>query len=147
MAPQPHSLPPRRCDQCHDTPYILQRVLPVAIPVALVLVIILAYFFCTPCRHWRERRRQRRRGAQEAATRERRQWRRERWQAMKQKDRNDEPEQDGGPVSINEYEEYHNSAGNKTSKPEKPPPTYQAATGQTPPKVYRDSNPNSMLNV
>jgi hypothetical protein len=66
---------------------------------------------------------------------------------MKQKDRNDQPDQGSGPVSIGEYEGHHNSAGNKGGKPEKPPPTYQAATGQTPPKVYRDPNPNSMFNV
>ncbi|CAG9988055.1 unnamed protein product [Clonostachys byssicola] len=147
MAPHLQELSPRRCDQCHDTTYILQRVLPVVIPIALILILGLAYCFCTPCRHWREQRRQRRREAEKAAARQRGQWRRERLQAMKQKDRSDELEQDGGPISIGEYEERHNSAGNKTVKPEKPPPTYHAATGQTPPKVYRDPNPNSMLNV
>ncbi|VUC27781.1 unnamed protein product [Clonostachys rosea] len=105
----------------------------------------------SPRRHRRLRRRQERHEAEQITAREqqrqRRERRRKKWRALKQKDNNDEPEQDYGPLTIGEYEGHHISAGNRASRPEKPPPTYQAATSRVPPKVYRDPNPNSMLNV
>lgn len=148
----PLQLVARGCSTCHDTPYVLVRTIPIAISVAFLLGGFLLWWFSKPCRHRRERRALERRQARSAETEERRRQRRQKWRATRQAERDAGEEMDAGPAnsSIHNLESLvHNSqhAEEENEFPERPPPTYQAATGQTAHKTVRDPNPNSLLNV
>jgi hypothetical protein len=147
----PIQLLARGCSTCHDTDYILKRTIPIAVAVALLVGVALFWLFSKPCRYRREKRRRERQQAKETAAKERRRQRHEKWRAIKQAEGAEE-ERDGGSIDVS----YHDLVGvtapnqgisTRGTIPEKPPPTYQAATGRAPPKTIRDANPNSLLNV
>jgi hypothetical protein len=147
----PIQLLTRGCSTCHDTDYILKRTVPIAVVVALIVGAALFWLFSKPCRNRREKRRRERRQAKETAASERRRQRHEKWRAIRQAEGAEE-ERDGGSIEVSYHDlvgvtspNQHISTGG--TMPEKPPPTYQAATGQASPKTIRDPNPNSLLNV